>query len=214
MSAEVSGSLNVDEAEKPAKLNRWSSWLLLAAIGLPMISAYVVFNTGWGIPSGSINKGDLVLPATSITSQIITNNDGEVVDVFSGKKKWRWLIIGNNQCGDRCENNLYLSRQVHIRLGEKAIRLERLYLNTDSVYNSEFSESLSKDHPRLRQLHTDSTQWKSLLAETNAGDVELNGENLYMVDQEGFVMMTYNRSHSGAELLADVKRLLKYSYDE
>ncbi|MGH1373014.1 MAG: hypothetical protein ACRBBW_13320 [Cellvibrionaceae bacterium] len=214
MTAEASDSPSFDESEKPSGLNRWSSWLLLTAIGLPMISAYLVFNTGWGIPSSSINKGDLVLPATSMVDHRVSNSDGEAIDLFSGKKKWRWLIIGNNLCSDRCENNLYLSRQVHIRLGEKAVRLERIYLNTETAFSPELSERLSKDHPRLRQLHTDASEWTHLLANSNANQVALNGENLYMVDQEGFVMMTYNRSHSGAELLADVKRLLKYSYDE
>lgn len=214
MSAEVSDSLPPQSLENPSVLSRWSSWLLLAAIGLPMISAYVVFNTGWGIPTGSINKGDLLLPATSMNQLSVSSSTGETVDLFAGKKQWRWLIVGNNECGDRCQNNLYLSRQVHIRLGEKAMRLERVYLNTDFQFESDFSKELAQNHPRLRQLHVNSSDWHQLLASTNAADIELKGENLFVVDQEGFMMMTYNRSHSGADLLDDIKRLLKYSYDE
>jgi hypothetical protein len=214
MSAEVSDSLHPQSLENPSVLSRWSSWLLLAAIGLPMISAYVVFNTGWGIPTGSINKGDLLLPATSMNQLSVSSSTGETVDLFAGKKQWRWLIVGNNTCGDRCQNNLYLSRQVHIRLGEKAMRLERVYLNTDFQFESDFSKDLAQNHPRLRQLHVNSSDWHQLLASTNAADIELKGGNLFVVDQEGFVMMTYNRSHSGADMLDDIKRLLKYSYDE
>lgn len=214
MSTEVSGSIDPIEGETKSPLSRWSSWLLLAAIGLPMLSAYLVFNTGWGIPTSSINKGDLLLPATSMVDLSVSNLDGQSVDLFTGKRKWRWLIVGSNECGDRCQNNLYLSRQVHIRLGEKAMRLERIYLNTDSMFESEFSKSLTKDHPRLRQLHVDSSDLHQLLSETSAENLALNGEGLVMVDQEGFVMMTYNRSHSGADILDDIKRLLKYSYDE
>lgn len=214
MSADVSDPMDSMGNQEKSVLSRWSSWLLLAAIGLPMLSAYLVFNTGWGIPTGSINKGDLLLPATSMSDLSISNSDGQAVDLFTGKRKWRWLIVGSNECSDRCQNNLYLSRQVHIRLGEKAMRLERVYLNTDSVFDADFAKTLTKDHPRLRQLHVDSLDWRELMSTTNAADSRLNGEGLAMVDQEGFVMMTYNRSHSGADILDDIKRLLKYSYDE
>ncbi len=214
MSAEASSGIETSAEVSIVQGNRWSSWLLLAAISLPMIMAYVVFSTGWGIPTGTINKGDLVLPATSIESLPIVDREGRSVDLLAGKKLWRWLIIGSNQCEDQCQNNLYLSRQVHIRLGEKAIRLERLYLNTDPRFSNEFSEQLSKEHPKLKQLHINSDDWSELISSTSAGDNALEEKSLFVVDQEGFVMMSYDRSHAGADLLDDIKRLLKYSYSE
>ncbi len=214
MSAEASSSIETSAEISTINGNRWSSWFLLAAISLPMIMAYVVFSTGWGIPSGTINKGDLVLPATSIESLPIVDAEGNSVDLLAGKKMWRWLIIGNNQCDDQCQNNLYLSRQVHIRLGEKAIRLERLYLNTDPRFSSDFSQQLSKEHPKLKQLHVNADDWSQLMSSTSVGDSSFEQKSLFVVDQEGFVMMSYDRSHAGADLLDDIKRLLKYSYSE
>ena len=214
MSAEASSGIETLAEGSTPQGNRWSSWLLLAAITLPMIMAYVVFSTGWGIPTDTINKGDLVVPATSIEALPIVDREGRSVDLLSGKKMWRWLIVGNNQCDDQCQNNLYLSRQVHIRLGEKAIRLERLYLNTEPRFSSEFSDQLSKEHPKLKQLHIDAGDWSQLLSATSASESSLSEKSLFVVDQEGFVMMSYDRSHAGADLLDDIKRLLKYSYSE
>ncbi|MAZ88844.1 MAG: hypothetical protein CL693_14500 [Cellvibrionaceae bacterium] len=214
MSAEASSGIETSAEGSTPQGNRWSSWLLLAAITLPMIMAYVVFSTGWGIPTDTINKGDLVVPATSIEALPIVDREGRSVDLLSGKKMWRWLIVGNNQCDDQCQNNLYLSRQVHIRLGEKAIRLERLYLNTEPRFSSEFSDQLSKEHPKLKQLHIDAGDWSQLLSATSASESSLSEKSLFVVDQEGFVMMSYDRSHAGADLLDDIKRLLKYSYSE
>ncbi len=214
MSAEASSGIETPAEGSTPQGNRWSSWLLLAAITLPMIMAYVVFSTGWGIPTATINKGDLVLPATSIEALPIVDREGRSVDLLSGKKMWRWLIVGNNQCDDQCQNNLYLSRQVHIRLGEKAIRLERLYLNTDPRFSSKFSDQLSKEHPKLKQLHIDAGDWSQLLSATSASEGSLSEKSLFVVDQEGFVMMSYDRRHAGADLLDDIKRLLKYSYSE
>ncbi len=214
MSAEASSGIETLAEGSTPQGNRWSSWLLLAAITLPMIMAYVVFSTGWGIPTDTINKGDLVVPATSIEALPIVDREGRSVDLLSGKKMWRWLIVGNNQCDDQCQNNLYLSRQVHIRLGEKAIRLERLYLNTEPRFSSEFSDQLSKEHPKLKQLHIDAGDWSQLLSATSESEGSLSEKSLFVVDQEGFVMMSYDRSHAGADLLDDIKRLLKYSYSE
>lgn len=210
MNAEVSSSVGSEKSP----VNKKTSWLMLVAIGLPMIMAYVVFSTGFAMPTGTINKGDLLLPATPLAELTITDRQGDAVDLLSGKKKWRWLIVGNNSCQQACQNNLYLSRQVHIRLGEKALRLERLYLNTDSVYSDALASELKEGHPRLVMAHIDSAQWKKVMSETNAKAFALNGENLYVVDQQGFVMMTYNPSHQGSDLLDDIKRLLKYSYED
>lgn len=214
MSAEASSGIETSAKVLTVRGNRWSSWLLLAAIALPMIMAYVVFSTGWGIPTATINKGDLILPATSIKSLPIVDRDGGKIDLLSDKKIWRWLIVGSNRCDDQCQHNLYLSRQVHIRLGEKATRLERLYLNTDTHFSSDFSNQLSKEHPKLKQLHINADDWLQLLSATSVEDKLSTETSLFVVDQEGFVMMRYDRSHTGADLLDDIKRLLKYSYSE
>ena len=214
MSAELSHSAQLPGEAKSGGMSRWSSALLLAAIGLPMVTAYIVFSTGWGMPKGTVNKGELILPATSLQSLTISNQNNEMVSLFAGEKQWRWIIVGNNECDAHCENTLYLSRQVHIRLGEKARRLERVFLNVAPSYDNEFAASLSESHPRLKQLHVDPSDWVQIMKATNVASQESNGHKLYMVDQEGFAMMTYDQSHEGADLLDDVKRLLKYSYDE
>lgn len=214
MSAELSHSASDSGESGATGMSRWSSALLLAAIGLPMIMAYVVFYTGWGMPTGTVNKGNLILPATSLTDLEITNAMNKPVDLFTGEKQWRWIIVGSNDCDASCDNTLYLSRQVHIRLGEKARRLERVYLNTAALYDEKFAASLSENHPRLKQLHVDAGEWNNIMQGTNLTQESPKGHNLYMVDQEGFAMMIYDQSHQGADLLDDVKRLLKYSYDE
>lgn len=213
MNAETSTDLN-SSPTLTTKNKRWSSWLLLAAIGLPMVMAYVVFSTGLGMPTGTVNKGDLLLPATPLTDINITLENGQPLALLEGKKKWRWLIVGDNSCAKACQENLYLSRQVHIRLGDKAVRLERLYLNTDTAYSPAFAQQLRQQHPRLVMAHVNADEWQQVLQQSNAADLALDGTHLYVVDQQGFAMMTYSTSHEGSDLLDDIKRLLKYSYED
>ncbi|WP_439134297.1 hypothetical protein [Pseudomaricurvus sp.] len=216
MSSDVSPNLQQNRSRKKRfskRQIRWVSWFIVAAFLLPMIAAYVMYTTGIGLPKQTVNKGTLLEPATSILTLDISSTDGNSIDLTT-EKKWRWLIVGSNDCQQECLDTLYTSRQVHIRLGEKATRLERLYLNTASEYDTEFSEQLTVEHPRLVMAHVDAEDWQKTLETTNAADLDLNGTSVYVVDQEGFAMMTYDSSNQGTDLLSDIKRLLKYSYQE
>lgn len=208
-----SASSAVDNT-KPEKTGiAWTSWIIVAAFLIPMALAYLIFTTGFGLPQHTINHGDLLVPATSVLGVNITNVDGDPLDLQASPQKWRWLLVGTNDCRQTCQNQLYTSRQVHIRLAEKSYRVERLYLNTDPRYSAAFAEQLRQEHPSLVMAHVDAQAWKSLLAHVPTAS-ELNGEIIYVVDQEGFAMMTYDSQHEGADLLEDMKRLLKYSYED
>jgi hypothetical protein len=189
-------------------------WLVVAAILLPMLSAYLVFKTGVGMPEGTMNKGELLLPATSITDIDMYTNNGEKLDVIAEKKLWRMFIVSTDECAEICRKQLYLSRQVHIRLGEKAIRVERIFLNAGAPLSDEFKQYLKSEHPRLTALNINPEQWRSTFKQTSIEQDSLDGSHVYYVDQEGFAMMSYNETHEGADLLSDIKRLLKYSYEE
>lgn len=192
---------------------QWSGWIITSGFFIPMVLAYLIFTTGWGLPGRTINHGNLLMPATSLTRLPITDSDGNNLNLFAGEEKWRWLIVGDNSCEQACQDLLYLSRQVHIRLGEKAHRLERIYLNTDTRYSEVLFNHLQQDHPRLVMAHVNARDWQQILGHTTAPRA-LNGETLYVVDQEGFAMMTYGNQHQGNDMLDDIKRLLKYSYED
>ncbi|MBU3068726.1 hypothetical protein KOI40_02780 [Aestuariicella sp. G3-2] len=215
MTTDVSGDMQQHSANSESEnvRGRWTSWFIFAAFLLPMVAAYLMFTTGVGLPTKTINKGTLLEPATSIRSLNITSAEGAPID-FSAEKKWRWLIVGSNDCQQACLDNLYITRQVHIRLGEKAVRLERFYLNTDAEFSAAFASQLEQEHPRLVQAHVDAESWKKTFNNTNVAAIELDGAELYVIDQEGFAMMTYGVSNSGEDMLDDIKRLLKYSYEE
>lgn len=193
--------------------SQWSGWLITAGFFIPMLLAYVIFTTGWGLPRGTVNHGDLLVPATSLTQLKLIDTEGNPLDLLSGDKKWRWLIVGSNSCEQACQDLLYVSRQVHIRLGEKAHRLERVYLNTEALYSKDVFNYLQQEHPRLVMAHVSAADWQQTFANTNTRHA-LNGETLYVVDQEGFAMMTYGTQHQGNDMLDDIKRLLKYSYED
>jgi hypothetical protein len=195
------------------KLNK-NGWLIMAAIMLPMLSAYFIFKTGIGMPTGTVNKGELLQPATSITALDLYDREGKQAQLLDGKKLWRMVMVADDRCSEVCRQQLYLSRQVHIRLAEKSVRVERLFLNSGAPLSAEFQQFLAEEHPRLKTYQLDSDQWRSTFSGTSVADHSLDGSHIYYVDQEGYAMMSYNAEHKGADLLSDIKRLLKYSYED
>lgn len=202
------------EATNNQGLSRYKGWLVVAVIVLPMLSAYVIFNTGIGMPTSTINKGNLLLPATSIIDIDMLNDEGQKIDLIGSKRLWRMLLVIDRQCNEVCLQQLYLSRQVHIRLGEKAMRVERVLVNAGEAFSDEFKRYLTTEHPRLKTVSVNSQQWQDNFSATSIAQDQLDGSHIYYVDLAGFAMMSYDQSHDGAALLSDIKRLLKYSYDE
>lgn len=202
---------------QPAITKKWSRWqgaLVVSAIVLPMALAYGIFKTGFAMPTGTVNKGDLLVPATAITGLTLLDQQGQTVDLLAGKKMWRMVVVANNECDELCIQQLYTSRQVHKRLSEKSVRVERAFLNTSSQYSEQLKATLDADYPRLKQYRVSPAAWSALMAKTSVAEAPLNGHRLYYIDQQGFAMMSYQPTHEGADLLDDIKRLLKYSYEE
>jgi cytochrome oxidase Cu insertion factor (SCO1/SenC/PrrC family) len=201
-----------EDIEPIKKRNRNYGLIILGIIILPTLAAYIMFKTGWGIPSNTSNKGNLLEPARAI-DELVLNNENDVLDrlVEDNKKRWRILVPVTQACNEICQNHLYISRQVHIRLAEKAYRVERVLVLLDSL-TTESLNNLKTEHP------------ETILVESNVGALNawlkiskltLSAENyFYLVDQEGFAMMYYDIKHKGQDLLDDVKKVLKFTYSK
>lgn len=185
--------------------------LIMSVVLLPMTAAYIIFHTGIGMPKGTANKGVLMAPPMALPELALRTLEGKAWDINANEKKWRYVIPGFAACDTTCEENLYLTRQVHIRLGNKAGRVERIYLLLDDNLSPELREKIKVEHPRLKIMQAEKQAWKALVANTNVvGDTS---GRYFLMDQEGFMMMAYGKNHNGAALLKDVKKMLKLSYE-
>lgn len=201
--------------ERRAATGRLQGLSLIAAVALPIIAAYVVYHTGLGMPDGTINQGELLQPPVDIEGLALRSaseeSGSQAVSFESAPHKWRYLILPDGACESACDNLLYTSRQVHIRLAEKADRVERL-LVTPEPLPAERRAAIAAEHPRLRFVTADASALQTLRRES--GLVMAEGPQAVLVDQKGFAMMRYGNEHTGNQLLKDIKRLLKYSYEQ
>jgi glutathione peroxidase-family protein len=78
---------------------------------------------------------------------------------------------------------------------------------------AEVLEFLKLNHPFLKVIHGDEKEFESMLAKTNTlfYEQDIKTNRAYLVDQQGFAMMSYDLSHKGTEIIEDIEHLMKYS---
>ncbi len=197
-----------EQATQSRKKSRRTLLAILAVAALPVVAAYFAFFTGIGVPAGTVNAGALLSEALSLKALL----PSEAFARLEREKKWRILLPLGETCDQQCRDNFYTTRQVHVRLGEKGTRLERLAVNYGGAAGAAILRDLKPDHPRLQQVTVEREtwrQWRDTLADHRH---DADAHVYLLVDQEGFAMMAYSDQHGNA-LLKDIKRALKYSID-
>lgn len=196
----------------PAKRNNKPLIAILFISIFPILAAYTMFFTGVGVPTETKNNGFLMTPAVNI-SALLESGNAQVLSDWQANKKWRLLIPVSSPCNTACEENLYTTRQVHIRLGEKSVRVHRIAVSIAGEQSDDYIANIAKDHPQLKNITVDATNWNEWVAQTNL-PAELDAEHYYiLVDQEGYAMMWYTPAIHGNDLLKDIKHALKFSID-
>lgn len=192
----------------------WNLIAILVVTIVPIAGAYISYFTGIGVSETTVNEGMLIKadPAKSL-QDLLENASGETPS-FDRNYKWRMLIPITDQCNEQCQKNLYTSRQVHIRLGEKAGRVERYAVNLGGVQGQKILDEIAEEHPMLKVFTVTKRQWDNWMDDTNVPENMDEKPYYILVDQVGFAMMFYTVEHEGNQLLKDIKRILRYSVDK
>lgn len=190
-------------------------WVMIAVVALVLIAGFLVFPGSEPQRQrllnmlGTSNHGVLLTPAVPFT-ELHATVTGAPWSWADQTAHWRMVVVGGGQCMDACREMLYVTRQVHVLLGNKSQRLQRLYINLDRELDSETAAYLSAEQPYLQALTVDSDEFSELLAKTNA-NWRKDAVRAFLVDPHGVAMMFYTPEHDGGGMLDDIKHLFKYS---
>ncbi|MBL4867172.1 MAG: hypothetical protein JKY67_12450 [Pseudomonadales bacterium] len=188
--------------------NSKSKAAIFFLIGLPVITvtlSTLMYLTGMGIPTSTTNKGTLIRPAKQIDTLKLSDVNGATFN-YHQSGRWSFILPETRACDEVCDQRLYLTRQVHIAMGKNADALRRIYLNRGPSLSPEFLEYLDKEHPKLRVVNVDESEWLGFSEEFAPGESEENP--YYLVDPSGFVMMYYAADNDYKELIKDLKALI------
>lgn len=159
---------------------------------------------------GTTNQGMLLDPVVNINDMALRDETGAPWRWQDHRPKWRMVLKGDAYCEGDCGELLYLSRQVHIRLGKYSQRFERIFVVEGNSLSPDLQSNIEANHPFLKVVYSAPGAMESWLSGTNSGTPQ-GVEELVLVDPSGVGMMVYDKKHTGNQMLEDLNHLLKYS---
>ncbi len=191
----VSDEIPAVEEKRVQHKNRRSLLLVIAAFVLPILLAKFALDGEW-LAKGVTNKGTL------LTNELTL----EQLGIDNSAFKEQWLIIYNlpEHCQSDCQKTLETVHNTYVALGKEMPRVTPV-----ALYQSELSGE------QLQQISK--SQWQLLAMPTMAKQY-ITKSQVLVVDPLGNVFLSHPIPNNiedfpqfGKQILADMKKLLKYS---
>ena len=169
---------------------------------------------------GTSNHGTLVQPPRALHEAGLQSG-GTPLAYAELEPQWTFLIPGSGDCDANCEGALYLTRQIHLAMGNELKRIRRFYVADTQIQDTLLEPTTLSDKrlaPDDFQAYLDGEQ-RGIKAFTVTRDTfvtlfpeySADRSTWYLVDPAGWIMMSYNSSVSYKDVMGDLKFLLKNS---
>ena len=168
----------------------WQLKILFFIGFAPAMLAWFMAGTGWGVPEGMKNHGELMV------SGLVVPKD--VTDLQSGR--WGLMLMGDD-CQDACKEQLIVMQQVHKALGKEFSRLQSIWLKKG---DHELFPALTID------AHPEKVTEKMLLWLTQ-NKLPVNDNSIWLIDPLGNLVLRFSPEIEGKDILTDIRWLLKVS---
>jgi hypothetical protein len=202
-------------------------WMVVAVCLAPVVASYVLY---YGVrPEGRTNHGDLIEPQRSVGALPVTTlvrapGESGFVDVLAALPKddprqqlaslqdfrGRWLLVrvGPATCGEVCQSQLWMARQVRLATGRERDRVERLWIIPTAPNAASTKVTLPEEHLGTWVLSADAAELESWPLPVGSTGV---GSHLWLVDPLGNLMMRFPADPDPAKIRSDLMKLLKAS---
>lgn len=187
--------------------------IVLFLFVFPALISFAMFFSEWR-PKATANHGELIIPVRTIEDRAMISLDDKQVKFSDLNGKWTMVYFDTTDCPEACISQLYFMRQTHASLGKNYDRLKRLFILTDTKEITGLKAKLPE--------YADMLVWKN----TKEGIAKLQQDfgidskladvqgSIYLLDQQGNLMMRYKAGAEPAGVRKDLERLLKYSGDK
>ncbi|CAB5688532.1 Uncharacterised protein [Delftia tsuruhatensis] len=185
---------------------RWKMLAVFAVCAAPVVASYFTYYVLR--PGQQRSFGELIAAQPELPSAMATALDGTPLPLQSLKGQWLLLSVAGGACGDRCESNLYLQRQLRETLGREKDRLDRVWLIPD---DAPVAEHLRPALAQATVLRVPEAVVRGWLQPAPGRKLE---DHLYVVDPQGRWMMRMPAGLDKADAgkaKRDLDRLLRAS---
>jgi hypothetical protein len=185
----------MSEAKPSVNRRKGRMQLLLILLGVigPMILATGMYKLNFWVPEGRSYHGELI-------------GNGQTradIGVQAQEERWQLLVTAPKDCAVDCQQLVYLARQIQIGLGRDASRASHA-LAAAHTLNSDYETKLQREYPQLQRYSLD-------LPAYTKGAQSNDAPHLWIIDPHGNLVLRYDPSVKGKDLLNDLRHLLKLS---
>lgn len=199
-----------EQSPKERRFNQIKLIGVFAIAGVPVLLAMIMYFGGLAIPAGKTNKGNLLVPPVSLGELGFQSTAEGVYAANQGD--WLIMVVGSGECATHCSELLHMARQVNVAMGREMDRVSRLVVTSSE---SQLPSGWSQTYPHLTAHIASFEQQERFIeqAKLSGANQELSPQEwgIWVVDPLGNVMMEYDASHDGYDLIGDLKKLLKLS---
>ena len=183
---------------------------LLAIFIFPLVTAYVMLNQYQSGTRFEISThGELISPAVPIEDfKLSAVREQTTIDRAWLEESWTLVYFAGRVCGAVCEQNIYHMRQIHISLGKRSHRLQRLAVVGDVPAMLEF---LGDEYPHLIVAEASGPDQLANQVGAAVASMPRLDDAMYLIDPFGNLMMRFSPEADPKGVLSDIKRALKAS---
>jgi hypothetical protein len=180
--------------------------LVLLVCAAPVIASYFTYFVIR--PEGRTNYGTLILPTRGLPALELRSLDGAVVPAATLRGQWLLVAVAPSSCGEGCERNLLMQRQLREMLGRERDRLDKVWFVTDDGPVAAPLRAAVEAAPATTALRVDR---RALAAWLEPADGQAMEDHLYLVDPMGEWMMRMPVAPEPSRVKRDLERLLRAS---
>jgi protein SCO1/2 len=208
---------------KKKMINKNAFMLLLATAALIALAVLVIF----AFRKPYTFHGTVINPPLPVTDFSLLTANSESVRLSEQEGKIVLLFFGYTSCPDVCPLTLATFQEVHQRLGDDAqkVRFAMITADPERDMPDKVAAYAARFHPGFIGLSGDRAElekiWKQLgvfveKQESNsaAGYLVSHTTSVYVLDQNGSVIMTFPYGTSAVDMTDDIRQLLKQSKQE
>jgi len=172
---------------------------LFAIFLLPPVSAYIAWKyVGEHGVTATTNNGQFISPARSLQYDVL----GEKSEPLKGR--WTYVVLAPQGCEKQCQDQLYLTRQLRIAVNKDFERVRRVVFEPSGT----LSDDLKAEHQDLLTLGALPEPFQAAFQGDKFNHA---GEQIFLIDPLGNLMMYYDSSVNFRGMLKDLQKLLKIS---
>ena len=179
---------------------------VLLVCAAPVIASYFTYYVIR--PEGRRNFGELITPQRPLPAIATTDLNGKPGALVALINQWLLISVASANCDTPCQQRLYFQRQLRESLGKEKVRVDWVWLVTDTAAVDARLKPALTEATVLRVPPGELAQW---LPPATGQRIE---DHLYVVDPLGNLMMRFpaNMDAAGAaKAKRDLDRLLRAS---